>query len=237
MKGLLDSYSRRARLEPALIVALPAGLATLAWFPSGLLGWGLMWSLIVYCGGAALLSQVARDRGKNKEDLLYDSWGGKPTTRFLRHRDSANKVLLEQRHKRLQEMLPAVKIPTQKDEKSDPTNADQVYETCTVFLIERTRNRERFPLIFEENCNYGFRRNLWGMKPLGIAISAAGTCAVVALLILDWTKGIIPNPIVIMSGLIEIVLLLGWLFWFTPEWVRIAAKAYAERLLAACDTL
>jgi hypothetical protein len=28
-----------------------------------------------------------------------------------------------------------------------------------------------------------------------------------------------------------------WLFLFTPNWVKIAADAYAERLLDACENL
>ena len=81
-----DTYTRRARLYPALLVALPLGLATLAWFPEGLAGWGTLWGLVTWSGATALLAQVGRDKGRVKEPGLFEQWGGKPTTRMLRHR-------------------------------------------------------------------------------------------------------------------------------------------------------
>jgi hypothetical protein len=32
-------------------------------------------------------------------------------------------------------------------------------------------------------------------------------------------------------------MLLAWIVWFTPDWVRLAADAFAQQLLAACDAL
>jgi len=98
---VFNAYVRRARLQPAMIVAIPLGLATLAWSPGGIPGWSLIWSLFVFCGGTALMAQVARDRGKKKEPELFTSWGGKPTTCLLRHRDAANKTILSRRHQKL----------------------------------------------------------------------------------------------------------------------------------------
>ena len=61
MKALLDikdTYIRRARLTPALIVVLPLGLAVLCWSPDGLKSWTVLWSLFVWAGGTALMAQV-----------------------------------------------------------------------------------------------------------------------------------------------------------------------------------
>jgi hypothetical protein len=237
MKTVLNSYSRRARLEPALIAALPLGLATVAWFPTGVVGWGLFWGLIAWSGGTALLAQIAREPGKKKEAHLFASWGGKPTTRFLRHRDAPNKVILERRHRKLARLVPDLHIPSANQEQADPKKADEVYEACTAFLIERTRDVQEFPLIFEENCNYGFRRNLWGMKPIGIALPLLGTAAVLILVGLDFAKNIMPGPIVFIAALVDIFLAVGWLFYFTSDWVKTTAEAYAERLLAASENL
>jgi hypothetical protein len=232
-----DTYTRRARLYPALLVVLPLGIATLAWFPEGLVGWGTLWGLVVWSGGTALLSQVGRDKGKAKEPGLFEQWGGMPTTRMLRHRHAPNSVTLARRHKKLQELLPNVKIPTLAEEEADPTRADEVYRSCTTFIIARTRDQKRFPLVFEENCNYGFRRNLWGMKALGLATAVAGTGAVAALLMWDFLRNATPAPLALACGLGNLTLLAGWLFWFTPKWVRIPAVAYAGRLLEASEKL
>jgi len=237
MKTIFNSYTRRARLEPALITALPLGLATLAWFPTGIVGWGLFWGLIAWSGGTALLAQVARDRGKKQEPKLFQSWGGKPTTRFLRHRDVPNKFILERRHRKLTTLLPDLNIPSANQEHADPQKADEIYEACTAYLLERTRDTKQFPLIFEENCNYGFRRNLWGIRPIGIVLSLLGVTAVLVVIGLDLKKDTMPTPIVLTAALVNILLAGAWVFYFRPEWVRTTAEAYAERLLASIEIL
>src|SRR5260370_32495110 len=108
---LADAYTVRARLLPALIAALPLGIATLAWFPTGILGWGAVWALIVWSGGTVLLAEVGRDAGERKETGLFASWGGKPTPRLLRHHGAANRPLLARRHARLA-ALTGIAAPT-----------------------------------------------------------------------------------------------------------------------------
>ncbi len=235
----LDAYTFRARVLPTLVVGLPVALAALVWFPQSQSWWGPISGLVVGAGGMALLAQLGRDLGKRKERSLFEQWGGSPTTRLLRHRDPLNnQVLLGRRHQRLRDLLPDQRIPTHQEEQADIKRADDIYEACSAFLKERTRNKQQFPLVFEENCNYGFRRNLWGMKPLGVVTSAVGTVAVVARIVEHYRGGhaaissITPTALAVNS-----IVLALWVFWFTPAWVRIAAEAYAERLLGALETL
>jgi hypothetical protein len=158
--------------------------------------------------------------------------------RRLRHRDARNKALLARRHALLQKLLPDVRLPTAQEEIADPEAADQVYETCVSFLRHNTRDHQKFPLVFEELCNYGFRRNLWGMKPLGIVTSLVGIGSVVPFAVMDWLRlGVGPPPLVAAAALINSLVLLAWAVWFRRDWVRTAAEAYAERLLEALETL
>jgi len=237
MKIVLDPYVRRARLEPALIVALPLGLATLVLFPAAATTWGLLWSLITWSGGTTLLVNIGRDRGKTKELALFGSWGGKPSTRLLRHRDNSNSTLLARRHAQLESLIDGLTLPTASMEATNPDAADDAYETCVTVLLERTRKREAFPLLFEENCNYGFRRNLWGMKALGVTFSLL-SCTVISFVIAQTVFAGQPlQPLAVAAGLVNVALFLLWAFWINPEWVRIPAEEYAKRLLGACDTL
>lgn len=235
-KLVLDSYTLRARLWPVLIVILPLAFALLAWLP-GLMGaWGAIWSLIVSCGGLMLLAQFGRDFGKNREPRLYRLWGGKPTTRMLRYRDATNTVTLSRWHKSLQELLPAVKMPTAAEEIRDSVAADAVYESCVQFLRERTRDAREFSLIFQENCNYGFRRNMWGMKPIGLTITVVSTIAVAAVLVLNnVVNGLPVMPAPILYEIMNLALLIMWAKSVNPGWVKMAAEAYAERLLSTCE--
>ncbi|MBD2463386.1 hypothetical protein H6G89_20345 [Oscillatoria sp. FACHB-1407] len=233
-----DTYTRRARLGPALIVVLPVALVVVMFFPSELTLLGILVSVLVGCGGAALLAQIGRDMGKQKEESLFELWNGKPTTRSLRHRDVVNASLLAMRHNKLQTLLPNLRLPTAAEEIASPDKADEVYEACATFLRNKTRDKEKFNLVFEENCNYGFRRNLWGLKPVGITLSLFGLAAsvtVIVLKLLVW-KNSVPLS-AIACGIGSLILLILWITLFTPTWVKIAADAYAERLLEACEHL
>ena len=103
----LNRYTLLARVQPALLAALPLALLTLAWVRGGVFASGLLWALIVGAGGSVFLSHVARDQGRRKEPELFTTWGGAPTTRMLRHRDGLNdKGVLARRHTKLQKLLP-----------------------------------------------------------------------------------------------------------------------------------
>lgn len=230
-----DHYTRQARLFPALLVMLPVGLAVVAWFPQRFIGWGLLIGVATSCGLTALLSQIGRDLGKSKESKLYQKWGGKPTTRLLRCGDTHIDQLTKARYKaRLRELIPRIAFPSIEEEGDAPTTADEIYASCTKFLLEKTRDRERFGLLYNENVSYGFRRNLWGMKPAGIVISIVGLIA--AALPIYLTTNTVP-AVVLITTLVNAVLLIWWTLRITPNWVQIAAIAYAERLLAACELL
>ncbi len=62
--------------------------------------------------------------------------------------------------------------PTAKDEEADPVKCDAYYERCGNWLRENTRDTKKFKLLFDENINYGYRRNLLGLKAPGLAIDA-----------------------------------------------------------------
>lgn len=233
-QAVVDAYTMRARLQPALLAILPVGVATLAWFPKGLIEWGVFAGLLTSAGGMALLARIARMRGKRLETALFERWGGKPSTTALRHRNPASPVLLQRRHKQLSRIVASIRLPGPAQEEADPVLADATYDACVAVLIERTRDRKRFPLLFEENCHYGFWRNLLGLRPIGIACSLVGIVAVVFLMerhgqTLDFKT--------VVAGSINLSFLLMWLFVVRETTVRMAAVSYSERLLGACEEL
>jgi hypothetical protein len=113
-----------------------------------------------------------------------------------------------------------------------------VYDAAVEVLKERTRDAKAFPLVFDELCNYGFRRNLWGHRPLGIGLSLSAIGGTVLLLIIaaGTTIPIAPAPLV-TAGVLQLITLGGWALLVTPAWVRQAAFAYAERLVASAERL
>jgi hypothetical protein len=225
----IDVYVWKARRCPVLLTVLPPALAVLAWFPTA--DWKLVLPVLTFFGLFALLSQVGRDRGKNMEAALFEEWGGKPTSVLLRHRDTPfDEVTLARLHRWLATVT-GVPTPSKRKETGSPAEADEVYEAYTRHLRDVTRDRDKVPLVFDENVSYGFRRNLCGLRPFGIALSLAAVVACVWKVVLSGGAG--ESALAVCGAVVSGLLLLMWLFWFRRGWVRIPARAYAERLLEA----
>ena len=230
----LDYYTRNARLKPALIAALPAAWTVMAWAPGHALGWGGLWAVIVGAGGTFLLSQMARDRGKRMEPGLFAKFGGRPTEKFLSHAHAPNKVRLGLLHEKLAQLVPEVYIPTADEERRDPAAANDVYEACVRRVIALTREDR---LLLQENTNYGFRRNMWGLRPFGVAIASAAVLVLGLRLFMDLSSHRTVSPLVATFEVLNVAMLVVWTLWATPASARIAANAYAERLFDAVEAL
>jgi len=138
----------------------------------------------VAAGLSFFLAEIARDAGKAKEPGLFRAWGGTPTTQLLRHQNKGvNANLRERWHKRI-EALTGSKLPSAAREAKAPAEADALYEAAVYEIRERRRSVEAGSLFFKENVSYGFRRNLWGMKPAGCALSAL--CLVASISRIWW---------------------------------------------------
>jgi hypothetical protein len=236
MEFPLDKYTYQARLLPALIAITPIGFAVAVWFPREIAIWSWLGTLFISLGLAALLSQLGRDLGKGKEQWLFQQWGGIPTTKLLSHRLSRlNSTTLKRYHAKLQALLPELKIPTRSEEAQSPVSANHVYESCVHFLREKTRDRKEHPMVFAENVNYGFRRNLWAMKSIGVSASILSVFSCGASLIHRLHGNHFGLLLSIMGTATSAILLLLWVFSFNPNWVRVPAEAYAERLLGSLD--
>ncbi|MFF0793288.1 hypothetical protein [Streptomyces spiralis] len=232
---LFDGYSRKARLAPAFIVAFPVTLLCVALIPT-LVNWNKLWLLAVASGTVILVDQLVRDRGRAIQPGLWGAWGGPPATQALRHSGAKNLTLLARRHQKLATLLDQP-MPTKRQELRNPAKADEVYEMAVKYLISQTRDTAQFRLVFLENCHYGFRRNMLGVRSLGLAISifvCAATVGAVAASyygLLVWKIGF---------ALVAIVSLALSLFWWklvNSDWVKSAASDYAERLLEVLDVL
>ena len=233
----LDKYACNARVVPALLVLFPIGISIACLFPEKLAGWDLIVWLGTSAGLAVFLEQLARDRGLHRQEELFKSWGGNPSTAMLRHRESlVNRPTLIRYHEKLSRLVP-IKLPALEEEIKDPQAAEAIYESCGDFLRARTRDKEKFQLLFEENVNYGFRRNLWGMKVLALILNALSVGIALTQVHPDWLKPAHVRPVVWVALLLDVSFLLVWLFVINPAWVKSAAEAYAKQLLAAIDVL
>ena len=171
----LDIYTVQARLMPTYITLLPLAVGLQTWLPEGDILERLGTILIAPTPFAIMLAQLGRDRGNRLQKQLWMDWGGAPTTQMLRHRSpDYNPIRLRLYHMHIERLFPNLHMPAPIEETADPEVADDSYEAAVKMLISATRDRNRFPLVNKENVNYGFRRNLWGLRPFGLILSIIG---------------------------------------------------------------
>lgn len=229
-----DAYSFPARVLPVLVVFLPPLVLLGGGVVSGARGGILSGAVLTVLG--ALAAQLGRDRGKRLEPELWQGWGGSPTLRRLRFAAAADASVVARLHKRIERVLGDA-LPTSEEEASAPAAADARYEEATRRLIGMTRDRERFRLLFAENVNYGMRRNLLGLRTIGIVV--ASTTFVVAGLLIAVAGGTVADGAsrYAPAAAVSVLALIVWLTVVNRTWVQVPAEAYADRLMEAVDQL
>lgn len=236
----MSNYNILARVYPVVISLLPL-IAVGVLYSLQLNSYSPVLTSIGISGALLfLLAQLGRDRGKSKERYLWKSWGGAPTTQVLRFANDRIDVFTKRRyHAALKRACPIDIDITEEFEKSNFEVADQVYQSWTKYMINFTRDVEKFQLVFKENINYGFRRNIWGLKPF--ALSLIFILLIANTLFFYFKYGIskislLPTEFFILT-VILLVDLLFWIFIVKQSWVKIAAFAYAERLFEQTDKI
>jgi hypothetical protein len=229
--AVLDPYDRRARTLPGFLMVLPVPVFIIAaGLRSDPLVSGLA-SLFSVFGGPVVLSGLARSEGLKIQPRLWRKWGGPPTASLLRLSDNESSVLCQQRRARV-ERTAGRHLPSLSEERRDRVAADDAYAAATKSVIEETRDRKKYPLVFKENQNYGYWRNLFGLRPIGITVSLIGGVALAGCVAVRGFVGIGPALAdCVAGGLICLVILAGWLWYPTEDRVRQVGLAYAERLL------
>ncbi len=228
MPQLFDIYAWKSRVQPAVIIAAPVALAAFVWLPKDGITLPATGTALVWGALGTLISQMVRDIGAKKEKDLFKNWGGAPTTRLLRHSEADDRIRFERRRQKLAE-LTGIQLPTADEEEQYPYSADLVYGTAVAQLRETTRDHQ---VVFQENCNYGFRRNLWALRNMSFLLLAA---SFVVTLLAFW---LLPKtPVVYLALGVEGSLFLVWLSVINEAWVRRAAEGYARQLFSANDSL
>ncbi|WP_321912298.1 hypothetical protein [Burkholderia cepacia] len=234
-----DEYDRKARLAPALLALFPVLVA----FATRLSDWaflGIVSSLVISVGGLWLLTDIARRMGKAKQDRLFKEWGGSPTVQLLRHSDERLDEDSKRRYHRVLGGKAEVSMPNTEDERREPKSADAKYKSVQQWLLQNTRDKSKFQLLFNENMTYGFRRNGHGLRYLGLAfcaISARWALWSAPFATWDALLQFIATPKVAIQLCASGVMALVWILFFTKEAVREAAFSYAEELLRSCELI
>jgi len=230
---LIDRYVLFARIAPVAIAASALFLLISSWIPFS--AWPI--KLIAGSGmlvvGAFALAHLARKAGQAIQAPLWASWGGPPTVRMLRHRDTTFKPGSKQLiHQRLIALGIVDHLPSAEEEQRDPEVADELYQTCADWLRRKAlelKGKAPFDIVHSENIAYGFQRNSLGIKPWALSVigaSLAGTSA-------SFVSG--RQPWIELAA----ELMLGaYIIWGVTEAVmKRAADDYSLRLLDAVQAL
>jgi len=222
---LFDRYTIQARLMPGLVVVFPIAATVAVWLPAQNLGWRLLSGLISLLL-LSLVAQIGRDAGKRRELDLFRRWDGSPSVRKVRHRHTdLSWITLARLHERLATDV-GLPAPTPREEHAAPDEADEIYRSFSDHLREAMRGD---PLLFAENISYGFRRNLWGMRPAGAALAILGAVANAIPAVQSFGTPAMFLPAVVTATCAGLAAV--WICRVTPDWVRLAADAYADRLV------
>ncbi len=234
----LDQYERHARLAPGFLALLPAAvLAIVVGLRDNPIASAIA-GVVVAAGGPIVLAGVVRQRGLALQADLYTRWNGPPTTSLVRLRVLTNNMQLRAYRRQQLSRVSTVPLLTEDEESSDPKQADAVIETAVSTVRERTRDRERFPLVAAENRTYGFERNILAVRSVGITIGV-GSAVVTAALLVMHAAGVLHGgtlPLVV-GVIVEVLLVAVWLFYPSEARVNAAAIRYAERLLDAASAV
>lgn len=233
-----DRYNRNARLYPALLVILPVAACAVLLVKVELSWINTLYAGLAAIGGTYLFAQLARDPGKKREKQLFAKWGGMPSVTILRHQDTRIDPISKARyHERLCALVVNTTAPTAESERMDLAAADICYTAWSTHLRNSTRDQKRFSLIFDELVSYGYRRNVLGLRPLGLFLSALCGIASGAFAWFQFHHQYEIGRGVWASIAVALVFLLFWTFIVTPEWVQLVAESYAARLIESVDEL
>ena len=240
-KSAVDAYAFKARVLPTILVVAPL-LVLCAVFlvprlsttPDTAIG-GLLGCAVLF-----LMAQLGRDRGKAIEPDLFRKWGGKPSVAMLRHADTRIGSYTKGRWRTyLESEVAQLVLATPAEEARCPVWADEGYESATRWLLAQTRDLVRFRLLHAENVNYGFRRNLLGLKWYAVGVDVASLSTLLGWQWLDGNVGSF-GELEIDSWAFVVATLVHFC-WFVgvvrPGWVKLCADECGRQLLMCCDVL
>ncbi|NYE63156.1 hypothetical protein FHW58_004384 [Duganella sp. 1224] len=246
LSKLFDPYDLKARVFPGLLLLIPAIV-----FIALILGRKdplivTLSSVLATCGGPYLIASVVRTWGQRAQDRLNKRWGGQPSTIILRHSDSRMATPTKlQYHQLIQQKL-SINVPTAADEAYDSESADQAYTAAANALRPLVNaDKKRYPFVFKELVAYGFNRNAYGSRWVGVFICAAAILATLvhgAVLKLtspygDFAALAAQDAAHVLTLVVAGVFMLVWLLHFTDKTVEQAGYTYALRLWEALLTV
>lgn len=222
---IADSYERKARFFPAFIVVLPIVVFAMSLrLPDD--GW-VKKLLITGGAGSALvvaLAHMASAAGNRFGDAFWKKRGALPTIRWLRTSDTAHSSQQKQQWcdgiKKLTGLDIAAAVATK------PQEEDAIISDAIRQLRYQIRGKATAKMVDKHNEEYGFARNLAGLRWLMLASSilAAVGCGVAW----RFDRGSVIGCVISSCFFVYALVMFFWL----PSYVARAGERYAESILS-----
>lgn len=223
---IADSYERKARFFPALIVVLPIIVLTLSlrlpdegWFTKLLVTGGAGGALVV------ALAHMASAAGNRFGDAFWTMRGGLPTARWLRASDTAHSSQQKQQWYAAIKKLTGLDIPSAIA--NQPQEEDAIISDAIRQLRNQIRGKPTAKMVDMHNEEYGFARNLAGLRWVLIASALLGVVG--CTLAWKYEHGSVLGCVFNGCLLLYAVVMFFWL----PRYVERAGERYAESLFSA----
>jgi len=170
--SLSDRYERKARLLPGLLLAAIPALTVGSLLQESAPWYTAAGSTVgVEFLAAIVLGHLARARGRRAEDQLWKEWGGSPTTRWLRPWDQSCSDQQKAKWRGAIKRLTGMSLPASVPENDGQENVDRQIADATRQLRYALRGKPQAEILATHNEDYGFVRNLCGVRWLWVSLS------------------------------------------------------------------
>lgn len=226
--SLSDRYERKARLLPGVLLAAAPALTAgavlhefTAWYTAASSAVGVEFL------AAILLGHLARARGRRAEDQVWKSWGGPPTTRWLRPWDGTCSDQQKTKWRGAIKRITGLALPASIPQGGSQDSVDLQIGDATRQLRYALRGRSEAAILATHNEDYGFARNLYGVRWFWVilALVSLAACGVA------FAFGLRPYLGVAITAAFTITSIL--IARELPDYVRRCADRYAESLFAS----
>ena len=225
IEKFLDPYEIKARIAPGLILSVAIVVDVIFTVPvlsnipifaaTGIFSLALIYGL----------GNFARACGASLQTKLWEAWGGEPSTRFLRIRDShfGDGLKVSIRSELTRRF--ALQLQPLDQESRNPEFADR--EIVDAFRRVRSylRQKDGDGLWQKQNIEYGFCRNLLGCRVSWVILSVVALAFALGNAIRTSQSLIDPGSIVGCLSLF-CAIYVGW--FILPTATKKVAEAYAE---------
>lgn len=223
---LLSPYELRARTLPGMLLVAPAIVLVAALFPITHSWQSLTVISVAWFAAGYPIGQWMRDIAQPKQAALFIAWGGAPTTQLLRwsnptisapEKEIARKSILR---------LGEFQWFDAEQERASPSEADAHLKAVVgAILAAARRDPEHYERMDRASAHFGFQRNCFYARLVGMLIAAVSAIASSACLLLPAVSTDVAL-LVLVEGFC-VMMLLFWTAAVSPRRLRVSGDAFA----------